>query len=132
MCSISTSIFSHPRWRAFFNKLYLPFRVYLISEARHLRREESSAGALSTRVKETRSVSQKIKHLYSAEIFQRRLDSFLISFMAGRNITRDLLLLSPTAATTTTITVLVLARARHSRSSRFAPLLSSLRGGSLT
>lgn len=84
--------------------------------------------ALKCAVNETRSASQKIKHLYSAEIFQRRLDSFLISFMAGRNITPDLP--PPTAVHHHNHFVLALARAHHSRaaaallssSPRFAPL----------
>lgn len=87
-------------------------------KARHLRREESTA--LGT-ANETRSGSQKIKHLYSAEIFQRRLDSFLISFMVGRNITPDLL-----PPTTATITVLVPARAAAALTSLLSsPLLFS-------
>lgn len=89
-CTLFQPPFCQPRWRVFFHRLYFPFRVCLVSETRHLRGEKSTAGALSARVKETRSASQKIKHLYSAEIFQRWLDSFLISFMASRNITWDL------------------------------------------
>ena len=45
--------------------------------------EKSFVGAVDKK----RAPPEKIKHLYSAEIFQRRPDSFLISFMASRNIT---------------------------------------------
>lgn len=45
--------------------------------------EKSIVGAANQK----RAPPEKIKHLYSAEIFQRRPDSFLISFMASRNIT---------------------------------------------
>lgn len=45
--------------------------------------EKSFVGAADKK----RAPPEKIKHLYSAEIFQRRPDSFLISFMASRNIT---------------------------------------------
>lgn len=118
---------SRPRFNLYsicpmiFGKFYYPFACTSRQGARRLRREESTAGVLGT-ANETRSASQKIKHLYSAEIFQRRLDSFLISFMAGRNITPDLL-----PPTTATITIVTLARAHHSRGSRFnfSPLLSS-------
>jgi hypothetical protein len=66
----------------------LAFAFASAREARHLRvaRKASPAGRALGAADETRSASQKIKHLYSAEIFQRRLDSFLISFMAGRNV----------------------------------------------
>jgi len=109
----------------------LPFRVYHAWQGA----SSSSRGKYrgSDARLDARSASQKIKHLYSAEIFQRRLDSFLISFMAGRNITPDLL--PPTAIHHHSHFVLALARAHHSRAAAASlpfPRFSSLSSWRIT
>lgn len=57
--------------------------TYHLSKMELTAREKSFVGAVNKKW----TPLEKIKHLYSAEIFQRRPDSFLISFMASHNIT---------------------------------------------